>query len=118
MPASLPVICLQVVADDLRVAGIDRRPEGVDHLGHLGIPSGAVEKRRVHLDVVEAVADGAVGLDLVDASGPLELYRLFGGQGGRSSWAAKGGGKYRDGHRSDRGAPHAPASCRASMRFG
>src|SRR5260370_29924105 len=97
MPASLPVICLQVIADDLRVGGIDRRPEGVDHLGHLRIPSGGVEKRRVHLDVVEAVADGTVGLDLVDAGGPFELYRLFAGQGcGRNS-AAKGGGKYRDG---------------------
>src|SRR5260370_31760676 len=98
--ASLPVIGLQVIADDLGVGGTDRRPEGSDHLGHLRIPSGGVEKRRIHLDVIEAVAGGTVGLDLVDPGGSLELHGLFAGHARGCNSAAKGGGQYRDVDRS------------------
>src|SRR5262245_41497865 len=50
------VILLQVVRDDLGVGVADRRAECLDHLGDLRIPQGRVGKRRVHRDVIEAVA--------------------------------------------------------------
>jgi hypothetical protein len=39
--------------------------EGVDHLCHFGIPSCRIEKVRVHPHVVEPMARGAIGLDLI-----------------------------------------------------
>src|SRR5215470_446903 len=79
--ASLTVIRLQIVADDLRVGRINWRPEHVDHLGQFRIPPSRIEKCRIHRNVIEGVAGGAIGLDLVGPRGLLELNGLFAGRG-------------------------------------
>src|SRR5712691_10331582 len=54
-----PVILFQIVGDDTGIGRIDRRPENIDHLGDLGVPQRRIGERRVHHDVIEAVAGGA-----------------------------------------------------------
>src|SRR5215471_4034798 len=54
------VVRLQVILDRRRIRVADRRAERLDHLGDLGVPGGGAHERRVHLDVVEAVAGGAI----------------------------------------------------------
>src|SRR5262249_58063120 len=53
---SAAIVLLQVVCGGLGVGVADRRAESLDHLGDLGIPHSRTWERRVHLNVVEAVA--------------------------------------------------------------
>src|SRR4030095_10975175 len=62
--SGLPVIGVEIFDDRLRIVGVDRRPEDLDHLGDAAVPTVAIEERRIHQDVVEAVARAAIGLDL------------------------------------------------------
>src|SRR5438067_9582895 len=71
--SGLAVIDAQVVDDRLRVFGADRRAEDLDHLGHATVPAVAVEKRRIHDDIVETVAGPAVRLDLCATRPILQL---------------------------------------------
>src|SRR6516165_1323435 len=74
---SAAVILLEVIRDDLGVGVADRSSERLDHLGDLGVPQSGVGKRRVHHDVIEAVATGAVAFDLVEARRLLQLHRFL-----------------------------------------
>src|SRR5919204_1707780 len=74
---STAVIRLEVIGDDLGIGIADRSPECLDHLGDLRVPQGRVGKRRVHHDVIEAVATGAVAFDLIEARRLLELNPFF-----------------------------------------
>src|SRR5262249_48597705 len=74
---SAAVVLLQVVCGGLGVAVADRRAESLDHLGDLGIPHSRTWERRVHLNVVEAVARGVVLLDHVEAGSFFEINRLL-----------------------------------------
>src|SRR5208282_3208946 len=108
-PPSHPVILRQIVNDHFGVGIVDGRTESLDHLRHFGIPSGRVEKRRVHLDVVEAVTSTAIALHLVEARAWLEFDRLFlGARGGGSGPGDRGN------HREDDNAHWIPAFRRRS----
>jgi len=61
------VIGLEIIRDDLGVAVGDRRAEHLDHLGDFRIPQCCIGKRRVHLDVIKAVARAAIPLDLLQS---------------------------------------------------
>src|ERR1700741_5596826 len=74
---SAAVIRLEIIGDDLCVAIADGSPECLDHLGALRLPQCRVRKRRVHHDVIEAVATGAVAFDLVEARRLLKLNRFL-----------------------------------------
>src|SRR5262249_14652623 len=82
---SAAVVLLQIVGDGLGVGVADRRAESLDHLGDLGIPHNRTWERRVHLNVVEAVARGAVLLDHVEAGSFFEINRLLFG----AEWRCK-----------------------------
>src|SRR6516165_708538 len=64
--SSAAVVRLQIVGDHLGISFADRRAERPDHLGDLGVPQSRVWKRRIHHDVIETVATGAVAFDLVE----------------------------------------------------
>src|SRR3984893_19518810 len=66
------VVRLEIIADGARVRLADRRAESVDHLGDLRVPHRRGEERRVHLDVVEAMAGAAVRLDQIEPGAFLE----------------------------------------------
>src|SRR6476646_743728 len=71
--ALVSVVLLEVVLDGSRVFVFNRRTERLDHFGHFGIPKGRAWKRRVHLDVVETMASGAICLHLVQPGRLLQL---------------------------------------------
>src|SRR5262245_37521498 len=75
--ASVAVVPFEVILDGGGVGVFDRRAEGLDHFGHFGIPNGGARKRRVHLNVVEAVTGATIGLHLVQAGRLFELNWLF-----------------------------------------
>src|ERR1700730_66050 len=81
------VVRLEIIADGARVRLADRRAESIDHHGDLRVPHRRGEERRVHLDVVEAVAGAAVGLDQIEPGALLERDGLLlrGGGGGHES---------------------------------
>src|SRR6516165_10098443 len=81
--ASAAVILLLVIRDDLGVGVADRSSERLDHLGDLGVPQSRVRKRRIHDDVIEAVATGAVAFDLVETRPLLQLHWFLLGGGGK-----------------------------------
>jgi hypothetical protein len=56
---SPPVIRLEIIPDRLGVHRIDRRAKRLDHFGDFRVPLRRAEKRRVHHDIVEAVAAAA-----------------------------------------------------------
>src|ERR1700755_894986 len=88
---SAAVIRLEIIGDDLCVAIADGSPECLDHLGDLRVPQGRVGKRRVHHDVIEAVATGTVAFDLVEARRLFELNRfLHGSRGKRDGGGGEG----------------------------
>ena len=66
----LAVVLGQIVHDGGNVLGLHRRAERLDHLGDRGVPALAVEEGRIELDVVQAVAGGAVRLHLVQTRAP------------------------------------------------
>src|SRR5207247_5874269 len=53
----------------------------LDHLRDLGVPQGRIGKWRVHHDVIEAVAPGAIGFDRIEARPLLQLYGFLLGSG-------------------------------------
>src|SRR5215467_5543448 len=61
---SAAVILREVIDDCLGVVIADRSAEGADHLRYFGIPGNRVQEGRIHRDIIEAVAAGAVRLDL------------------------------------------------------
>ena len=67
----------EVIYDGFCVRLTDRRTERVDHLCNLGLSLRRVEKRRVHRDVIKAMAGAAIRLDKVEAGGSLERDRIF-----------------------------------------
>src|SRR5438132_474742 len=71
------VIGLEVIDDDLRIGVANGRPECSDHLGDFGLPYSSVRKRRVHHDVIEAVATRTMGFDFLEARRLLQLDRLL-----------------------------------------
>src|SRR5262249_4969779 len=86
---SAAVVLLQIVGDGLGVGVADRRAESLDHLGDAGIPHSRTWERRVHLNVVEAVAHGAVVLDHVEAGSFLRLIGFSWAMSGVASSVAK-----------------------------
>ena len=54
------VVRHEIIDNDLGIGRPDRRPECRDHLVHLGLPTLAVEKRRVHGQIIERVAGVAI----------------------------------------------------------
>src|SRR6266581_4452292 len=78
---SATVVPLQVIRDDLGIGVADRSPECLDHLRDLGVPQGCIGKWRVHHDVIEAVAPGAVGFDRIEARPLLQFYGFLLGSG-------------------------------------
>ena len=82
-PFSRPVIRRQIRGDVLGVGVADRRAERFDHLGDLGVPGRRIEKRRVHLDIDQAVAGAAIGFHFVEARTRLELDRRLIGERGK-----------------------------------
>src|SRR5262245_53287920 len=106
-----PIVRLEIRLDRLGVGVADRGAERLDHLGHLGIPGGGAHERRVHLDVVEAVAGGAIALDLLDAGRLLELDRLLVGERRHPD----DGGDDRDGECTHGSPPHATSSVTLCM---
>src|SRR5262249_45086149 len=77
---SAAVILVEVIDDRLGIAVVDWRAKRLDHFRYLGVPARRFEKRRVHLDIVEAVARGTVAFDLVEAVGLFESDFAFVGQ--------------------------------------
>ena len=76
------VVLCQIRRNILGVGVADWSAERLDHFRDLCVPSGRVEKRRIHLDVSEAVAGATVSLDLVEPRSRLELnQRLIRGGG-------------------------------------
>src|SRR5580704_18053181 len=59
------IVLLEIVSDDLGVLWIDGSTEGGNHFGNLGIPSGGVQERRVHRNVIKTVTGAAICLDFV-----------------------------------------------------
>src|ERR1700722_7587803 len=114
---SHPVIALEIVGDGLGVGLVDRSPEGVDHLGDLRVPAGGVQERRVHRHVVEAVAAGAVALDLVETGARLELNRLLLRRGRAGRDGGDGGDDGRDGDGAHGSPPQAATRVTAWTRL-
>src|SRR5690242_4868813 len=106
-----PVIRLEVILDRGRVGVADRGAVGLDHLCHLGVPGGGAHERRVHLDVVEAVAGAAVARDLVETGRLLELDRRFVGERGQT----EDGGDDRNDQCAHARLPHATLSVTLCM---
>src|SRR5262249_50117315 len=77
---SAPVVLRQIFDDDVCMRLIDWSAKGFDHLVDLGLPGCGVQERRVHGDVVEAVASAAICLYPVEAGRRLERDRLLGGE--------------------------------------
>src|SRR5437762_14115823 len=71
------VVGAEILNDRLGVFGADRSAEDLDHLGHAAVPAIAVEKRRIHDDIVETVAGAAVRLDLRSSGRILQFESPF-----------------------------------------
>src|SRR5262249_29786481 len=56
---------------------VNRCPIGLDHFCDLGIPEGRVRKRRIHRDVVKAVARLAIGFNFIKAWCFFQLHGLL-----------------------------------------
>src|SRR5581483_7430005 len=91
-PCSAAVVLLQVFGDHLGVGFIDRRSEGLNHLGDGRIPNGGRRERGVHQHVVQAVTGRTVPLDLLEPRCLLELNWLLIGRGRRANRCRQGGG--------------------------
>ena len=77
------VVVAEIFDYALRVVIADRRAEGIDHLANAFLPPGAIEHRRVHLHVVDAVADGAARHDQIAVRRVMQLDFLLAGGVGR-----------------------------------
>src|ERR1700674_2779936 len=92
MVHSTAVILLEILDNDLGICRVDWRAEGVDHFRNLCFPQRRIRKRRVHLDVIEAMAGATVSFNLVEPARLLEHNRLL----LRQSWGSDEGGENYD----------------------